>query len=194
MKATIYFLVRVEDSYNNYVELDNGVKLSTNNSIDSVQHINRVGKVISAPKGTIVDEGDFILFHHNICRESWGNKSKRRSSVFAISDNEYFVPIPEIFMYMKEGTEKWKAIAPFVFIKPIPAEKIKLKNGLEVTEESYNGMKPLMGKVAYVNKELEEKGVNEGDIIAFQQYSEHEYKIKDEIFYKMKNKDILAIL
>tara|TARA_R110002073_G_scaffold332814_1_gene519384 strand:+ start:2329 stop:2913 length:585 start_codon:yes stop_codon:yes gene_type:complete len=194
MKATIYFLVRVEDSYNNYVELDNGVKLSTNNSIDSVQHINRVGKVISAPKGTIVDEGDFILFHHNICRESWGNKSKRRSSVFAISDNEYFVPIPEIFMYMKEGTDKWKAIAPFVFIKPIPAEKIKLKNGLEVTEESYNGMKPLMGKVAYVNKELEEKGVNEGDIIAFQQDSEHEYKIKDEIFYKMKNKDILAIL
>jgi len=194
MKATIYFLVRVEDSYNNYVEMDNGVKLSTNNSIDSVQHINRVGKVIDAPKGAIVEEGDMLLFHHNICREAWGLKKKKRASVFSISDNEFFIPVTEIFMYMKKGEDKWRAIAPFVFVEPIPAETIQLPNGLTVEEESYKGMKPLVGRLAYSNPQLENLGAKEGDIVAFQQYSEHEYEIKGKLYYKMRNPDVLAVL
>lgn len=194
MKSTIYFLVRVEDSYNNYVEIGDGIKLSTNNSIDSVEHINRVGKVIDAPKGAIVNEGDFLLFHHNICRESWGAKGKRRPSVFAMADDMFFVPVTEIFMYMRQDEDKWNALAPFVFIEPIPAEVKTLKNGLIVEEESYKGMKPLVGKVAYPNQELIDKGVKEGDTIAFQQDSEHEYELKGKLYYKMRNSDILAIL
>lgn len=194
MKSTIYFLVRVENSYNNYVELDDGTQLSINNSIESVESINRVGKVIDVPKGTIVEEGDFLLFHHNICRESWGHGSNKRKSVFAVSDDTYFVPAPEIFMYMKKGTTKWVAVAPFVFIEPIPAETKTLSNGIKVKEDSYKGMKPLVGKVAYPNQELLDKGVTEGDTIVFQQDSEHEYEIKGNLYYKMKNQDILAIL
>jgi co-chaperonin GroES (HSP10) len=194
MKSTIYFIVQVEDSYNNYIELGDGTKLSTNNSIDSVEHINRVGKVIDAPKGTIVDRGDFLLFHHNICRESWGAKGKKRTSVFAMSDNTFFVPVTEIFMYMKAGSDKWNALAPFVFIKPIPAGSEVLPNGLEVKEDDYNGKKPLVGIMSYPNKELMDKGVREGDIVAFLEDSEHEYEIKGNLYYKMRNSDILAIL
>ena len=194
MKATLFFLVRVEDSYNNYVELDNGQRLSVNTSIDVVENINRVGKVIDAPKGAIVEEGDFLLFHHNICRESWGAKGKRRKSTFSINDDTYFIPATEIFMYMKKDTNKWIAVAPFVFIEPIPAETKKLSNGLAVEEESYKGMKPLVGRVAYPNEQLLNLGVKEGDTIAFQQDSEHEYEIKGKLYYKMKNQDVLAVL
>lgn len=194
MKSTLYFLVRVEDSYNNYVEMGNGQKLSINTSLDSVEHINRVGKVISAPKGVKVEEGDFLLFHHNICRESWGAKGKKRKSVFCVTDNVYFVPIPEVFMYMKEGTDKWISSAPFVFIEPIPAESKKLSSGMMIQEESYKGKKPLVGRVAYPNQQLIDMGVTEGDIIAFQQDSEHEYEIRGNTYYKMRNQDILAVI
>lgn len=194
MKATIYFLVRVEDSYNNFVEMDNGEKLSINNSIDDVETINRVGKVIDAPKGAIVEEGDFLLFHHNICRQSWGLKSKKRPSVFSISPNIFFIPVTEVFMYMKKGEDKWNAVDPFVFIEPIPASSYTLPNGIEIQEESYYGMKPLVGKVAYPNEQLKSVGVKEGDIIAFQQDSEHRYDLKGNLYYKMRTQDILAIL
>lgn len=194
MKATLFFLVRVENSYNNYVELDNGTQFAINNSIDTVKEINRVGKVIDAPKGSIVEEGDMLLFHHNICRESWGVKGKKRKSIFSITDDTFYVPATEIFMYMKKGTDKWTAAAPFVFIEPIPAEAKQLSNGLTVEEDSYKGMKPLVGRVAYANDQLLSKGVKEGDVIAFQQDSEHEYEIKGNLYYKMKNRDILAIL
>ena len=194
MKSTIYFIVRVEDSYNNYVEFDNGIRYATNNSIESVEHINRVGKVISAPKGTLVSEGDLLLFHHNICRQSYGFKGKKKHSSFAISEDIFFVPVTEIFMHIKEGESDWTALSPFVFIEPIPAEIKTLPNGLKVKEEDYKGMKPLIGKVAYPNKQLLDKGVNKGDVIAFQQDSEHEYELKGNIYYKMRNNDILAVI
>ena len=194
MKSTVYFLVRVEDTYNNYVQLDDGQRLSTNNSIDSVENINRVGKVIDAPKGAIVEEGDLLLFHHNICREAWGLKGKKRKSGFAISDNVFFIPVTEIFMYMKKGTDNWVALAPFTFVEPIPAGTKTLPNGITVEEESHKGMKPLVGRMAYPNQELIDKGVKEGDIIAFQEYSEHEYQLKGKLYYKMRSSDVLAIL
>lgn len=193
MKSTLYFLVRVNDTYNNYIELSDGTKFYTNNSIESVQHINRVGEVVAAPNGMLAKEGDLLLFHHNICRDAWGLKGKRRKSSFAIEDDLFYIPVPEIFMYMERGSDKWTALDPFVFIKPIPAEKVTLPNGLEVEEDSYEGMKPLVGTVGYGNKKLESLGVKEGDTVCFQENSEHKYEIKGELFYKMRTTDILAV-
>jgi hypothetical protein len=194
MRATLNFIVQVEDSYNNYIDLGDDARLSVNNSIESVKHINRVGKVISAPKGTVVKEGDFVLFHHNICRESWGLKSKRKKSPFSLFDKVFFVPPTEIFMYKKSDSDEWSALSPFVFIKPIPSSVVTLSNGLKVKEESYKGMRPLEGLVAYPNSALIDMGVSKGDTVAFQENSEHEYEILGEIFYKMRNPDILAVL
>ena len=194
MKASIYFLVEVENTYNNYIEISKDVKFSVNNTIDSMEHINRVGKFIDGPKGSIVSPGDFLLFHHNICRESFGKQGKRRKSVFNVKDNIFYIPATEIFMVMKKSSDQWEALDPYTFIKPIPAEKQKLPNGFELKEESYKNMKPLMGILEYPNKKLLELGAKKGDIIAFQENSEHEFEIKGEIFYKMKTRDILAIL
>lgn len=193
MKSTIYFIVQVEDSYNNYVEFDDGTKMSTNNSIDDVEHINRVGKVITAPKGAIVEEGDFLLFHHNICRSSWGLKGKKRPSVFSMSEDTFFIPATEVYMYMKKDTDKWIALNPYVLVEPIPAETTTLANGLQIEEENYRGMKPLVGIMAYPNQDLLDYGVKEGDTVVFQQDSEHEYKIKGKTYYRMQSRDVLAV-
>ena len=193
MKATLYFLVEVDNDYNNYIEMANGQKLKVNDSIDSVENVNRIGKLISAPKGTIVQPGDFILFHHNICRKSWGLKGKLRKSVFNVRGNIYYVPVTEIFMYRKPEDDDWRAIHPFTFVKPIEAKMEVLPNGLEVMEETYKNMKDLVGTMWYPNKELEEMGVKRGDTIAFEEYSQHEFEINGEIYYKMRTSDVLGV-
>jgi co-chaperonin GroES (HSP10) len=194
MKATIFFLVEVKDHYNNYVEFQDGTLFAENNSIDSVEHINRVGKVIGAPKGAIVSPGDMLLFHHNICRATYGVKGKRRFSTFLVTGDVFFIPVTEAFMYMKKGETEWRAVDPFVFVEPIPSETITLPNGFEAEEENHNGMKPLVGRMAFPNQELLSMGVNVGDEIAFLEWSEHEYKINDKIYYKMRTRDVLAVL
>lgn len=194
MKATYYFIVEVKDSYNNYIKLENGLEVMVNNTIDSVEHINRVGKVISAPLGTKSSPGDMILFHHNICRDAWGFKGTKRTSMFQISPDHYFVPVPEIFMIKRADSDRWEALDPFVFIKPIPAQKVKLPNGLEVMVNDYKDMDESVGEIAFVNKTLEMQGVKNGDLITFEEYSQHEYIIDGELYYKMKTSDILALV
>ena len=195
MKATLYFLVEVENDYNNYVDMSNGQQLAVNNSIDSVEHLNREGTIIDAPKGAIVSKGDKVLFHHNICRNTFGLKGKRRRSNFHINANNYFIPFTEIFMVKyKNKKAKWEAVDPVVFIEPLPVVNKTLPNGLVVLEDSYKEMKDLIGKVAFPNKQLLSLGVKEGDMVSFEEYSEHEYTIEGKVYYKMKTKDILGVL
>jgi len=194
MKATLYFLVEVDQDYNNFVEMSDGTKLAVNNSIDSVEHLNRTGTVIDAPKGSIVSKGDSLMFHHNICRRSYGLKGKLRVSNFHINANNYFIPFTEIFMVKYKGKDKWEAIDPVVFIEPLPVVKKTLPNGLVVTEDSYKEMKNLIGKVAFPNKELMSQGIKKGDMISFQEDSEHEYFIDGKMYYKMKTQDVLGLV
>src|SRR3990172_6635284 len=108
MKATVYFLVKVSEAYNNEVTLSNGMTIAVNNSVGSVKHINRTGVFLDGPAGSNAEPGDELLFHHNICRESWNKKSKRKS-VFYIKDNIYYVPLTEIYMIKKQGSDDWEA-------------------------------------------------------------------------------------
>ena len=53
---------------------------------------------------------------------------------------------------------------------------------------------PLMGKVKYINKELEVFGVQEGDEVSFQPESEYEFRIDDEVLYRMFTNNITFII
>ena len=191
MRATLYLLVEVTNDYNNYETLSNGIEVMTNNTIESVENVNRIGKVISAPKGTKAEEGDILLFHHNICRKARGFKGKKDLSPFQLKPNVFFVPATEIFMINKG--KGWESIDPYVFVKPMPSKTIILPNGMEVKEDDYKGTNESAGIIAFNNKFLSEQGVKEGDIIAFQEDSQHEYIIDGELYYKMQTNDILAI-
>lgn len=192
MRASIYILVEVESAYNNFIDIGEGKKLMINNSIDDVETINRVGKVIDSPSGMNCNPGDLLLFHHNICRQSWAKGSLRESN-FCVRGNVYYVPATEVMMIQKVGEEDWTALDPFVFIEPVEAGTIEYPNGLKVKEENYNGKKHLQGILAYPNKSVEDLGAKKGDMVWFQQDSEHEYKIKGKLYYKMRTSDILAI-
>lgn len=194
MRSAAYILVEVQENYNNFVTLDNGDQYMVNNSIDDVESINRVGKVIHAPGFMKCEPGDMLLFHHNICRMSWGPGGTLRKSAFEVRPHIYYIPATEVFMIMRKGEKDWAALDPFVFVKPVPAGERVLPNGLPVLEENRNGWKHLKGEIAYPNEELQKMGVKAGDMVAFQQDSEHEYKIKGELYYKMRTNDILAVL
>ena len=191
MKATLYFLVEVINDYNNYETLSNGLEVMVNNTIESVENINRVGKVISAPKGTKAEKGDMLLFHHNICRRARGLKGVNRISGFQVKPNVFFIPVTEVFM-MDKGNG-WEAVDPYIFIEPLPKTMITLPNGMEIAEDDYKGQNETIGKVAFNNDFLRGQGLSDGDVIAFEEFSQHEYEIDGKLYYKMMAKDILAI-
>mgnify|MGYP000206339824 CR=1 FL=1 len=56
MKTVNYIIVEVEEAYNNKLD---GIII--NNSIENVGNINRVAKVVSAPKFTVLNKGDEVI-------------------------------------------------------------------------------------------------------------------------------------
>lgn len=192
MKVLNFIIVEVEEAYNNEIELNSGVKLTVNTTIESVEHINRVAKVVSAPEFTILQEGDEVIIHHNICRLRNGVKGEKVYSNYHLEGNKYFVPLTEVFMYRRDSD--WISIDPYCFVKPIKIE------GQESSfiyipdefKEGHKGNERHVGILEYPNKQLIEEGYKKGDKIIFSKNSEYEFNIDGTIMYKMSSKDILA--
>ena len=188
MTTPNYLIVEVEEEYNNETKSENGFGFIVNTTIESVSNINRIAKVVKAPEYVILEEGDEVVLHHNILRlrnSVGGNVIK---SNFYIGDNQYYVPLTEVFMYRRDG--EWHPLDPYCFVKPIRGvdrEGFSYKNG-------YKGNLDHVGEIIVVNKSLEQQGVKKGDIVAFSRDSEYEFNIDGDLLYKMSTKDILAIL
>jgi hypothetical protein len=116
-----------------------------------------------------IESGDTLLVHHNTFRKYYDMKGKERSGPSYFKDNLFFIFDDQYFMY-KKSDGKWKAPAPYCFVKPAGD--------------------PLMGTIVYGNEELEALGIMEGDLISFQPDSEYEFKIEDEVLYRMFTRNI----
>ncbi|NRA77265.1 MAG: hypothetical protein HRU18_03570 [Pseudoalteromonas sp.] len=194
MRSINYIIVEVDSAYNNDKDIGNGINITVNTSIESVEHINRVAKVVKAPDFTMLEEGDEVIVHHNIFRLRNDQMGLEVESNYWIEDNKYFVPLTEVFMY-RRGDSDWKALDPYCFVKPIEQEQPEQVQGIYVKdmEDNYKGMVKNTGVMAYVNESLKSLGVSDGDTIAFSNYSEYEFTIDGELYYKMATKDIIGI-
>lgn len=191
MKSNNFVIVEVDKAYNNEKKIGD-VSLVVNSTIESVEHINRIGKVIAAPSFTPLKEGDSVIIHHNICRLRNGIKGLQVESDYHIENFTYFVPLTEVFMYKREG-EEWTALAPYCFVEPID-DQAKMVGSIYIPNDSdnYKGRIARQGIMKHANPDLIENGINNGDHIAFSEDSEYEFLIDDKIYYKMSNNDVLG--
>jgi len=184
MKTLHYVIVHADQEYNNEKELEGGVKLVTNISIESVTHVNRLAKVKAAPKQTILKAGDEIIVHHNIFRQKNDVKGDRRKSDFYLGPKEYFVPLDMIFAYRRDGGE-WEALAPYFFVKPIEEEEKITDAGIILPPmEKYVHREAV---VRFSNKQLrEEWDVHPGDVVGYGKNQEYEFDIEGELLYRVR--------
>ncbi len=186
-------IVEVDEAYVNYVNSSSGSKIYTSSTIESVESINRTAKVVDAPSFTILKSGDEVIIHHNIVRLRYGMQGSVIKSNYHYKDNLYYVPLTEVFMF-KRGDSDWESLNPFCFIKPIKYEN-KVLSGLTIydnTDNSHKNKVKNIGEVKYLNSEMKSMGLKEGDRVIFSDYSEYEFNINGELYYKMSTKDILA--
>lgn len=188
MEAVNYLLIEVGGDYINKRD-----GLIVNTTIESVTDINRIGKVLSAPSNTAVQKGDEVIIHHNILRKRRNTKGVIMDSEFHVMGNTYFVPLTEAFMH-KDNSGKWKPLESFCFVKPIEYDSDKGQDEItnSLSNITHKGKIKGTGLLTFPNKELLDQGLKEGDRILFSDYSEYEFRIDGEIYYKMSTKDIIG--
>jgi hypothetical protein len=106
-------------------------------------------------------------------------KGREKSGRSFFKDDLFFIDHEQFFLYKKDS--EWKAHGKYCFIKPVDAkESFIFKAGEE----------PLVGIIKYINKELESKGLKEGDTISFEPDSEYAFQVDGEKLYRMFTSNI----
>lgn len=187
MQSPYSFIVRPLKGkrYDNTKEIG-GLDFIVSTSKEDHKASNRFGQVISLPlsyKGD-VNIGDILLVHHNVFKFYYDMQGREKSGKSFFMEDMFLVDEDQFFLYYQN--EKWIAHSKYCFIKPVKAKESFLgKTGKE---------EPLIGTVKYINKELINLGVKQGDEISYTPDSDYEFIINDEKLYRMYTENITMIL
>lgn len=170
---------------------DNSKKIAEVDFLTSVSqedHIasNRFAKVIALPinYNGPVKEGDTLLVHHNVFKLYYDMYGREKSGRSFLKDNLFLIDNEQFFLYKQSGN--WKAHGKYCFVKPAPLKDSYIFKG--------GNEEPLFGTIKYINQELIELGVKEGDEISFTPDSEYEFNIEGEKLYRMFTNNITMII
>jgi co-chaperonin GroES (HSP10) len=128
-----------------------------------------------------VSKGDTILVHHNVFKYYNDIYGRQKSGRSWLKDNLFIVDFDQFFLY-KKGDE-WKAFDKYCFVKPIK-KKDSYIIGSGVKEE------PLHGELVYLNDQLVELGLEKGDNICFEPFSEYMFDIEGQKLLRMYTSNI----
>ena len=187
MKSPFNFIVQpsLGRRYSNTKKIG-GIDLIISSSEEDASASNREAIVKELPIGYSgpIKIGDTLLVHHNVFKFYYDMRGREKSGQSFFKDDLFFIDDDQFFLY-KRG-DKWRSHGKYCFIKPVPPEESVILKPLE--EE------PLVGVVRYINQELLDLGVKEGDRVSFQPESEYPFEVEGEKLYRMFTKNITLIL
>ena len=186
MRSPFYFIIKPYNlrRYDNIKKIGD-VDFVTSTSKEDHTSSNRFATVIETPLNYDgpIKKGDTLLVHHNVFRLYYDMKGREKSGRSFLKDDIFFVDYDQFFLYKSNG--EWKAHDKYCFVKPIDAEDFFIEKGKE---------EPLVGIIKYINKQLIEKGVKEGDKISFTPGSEYPFYVDGEKLYRMFTDNITMLL
>ena len=186
MKSPFYFIIKPYNlrRYDNIKKIG-GVDFVTSTSKEDHTASNRFATVVEVPLNYDgpIKKGDTLLVHHNVFRLYYDMKGREKSGRSFLKDDLFFVDFDQFFLY--KSNEEWKAHGKYCFVKPVDAEDFFVEKGKE---------EPLVGIIKYINKQLIDKGVKEGDRISFTPDSEYPFYVDGEKLYRMFTDNITMVL
>tara|TARA_R110002012_G_scaffold106015_1_gene247198 strand:+ start:664 stop:1239 length:576 start_codon:yes stop_codon:yes gene_type:complete len=187
MRSPTQFIVRPVGGrrYDNITKYGD-VEFITSSSQEDHKVSNRHAEVLNTPVGYCGDiaVGDTLLVHHNVFKKYYDMKGRAKSGPCHFRDDIFMVEPDQFFLYKKD--KKWHTHSRYCFVRPLNNENCSIFN----MNIENNNHQHLIGQLVYSNKELDALGLKEGDTVAFQPHSEYEFKVDDEVLYRMFTKNI----
>jgi hypothetical protein len=188
MRSPNDFIVRPlgDKRYADTKEVD-GVELIVSSDQEDAKMSNREAVVVSTPinyDGPVA-AGDHLIVHHNVFKFYNDMRGRLRNGRSYFRDGLYFIDGEQYFMWRRPDGE-WKPVGDFCFVKPVKT----LDNWIDKCSD----YEPLTGAVVYPNEDLLVRGVERGDRVLFNPDSEYEFRIGDDLLYRMRSSNITVKL
>lgn len=184
MKSPHGFVVKPPSLYIN-TKIIGDKEIVINSDEESATYVRRECEVIEVPTDYTgpIEKGDIIIVHHNVLRPYLSQQGRRVSSGNHFGDGYFVVEIGLVYAY-KRADSHWVSLNGNVFVAPALSDNTTINKN--TTYE------PLHGVIFINTPYLEGKGIKQGDAVVFRPDSEYQFRIEDNVYYKMNENKIVC--
>lgn len=160
-----------------------GVDFIVSTSDEDHRFSNRFAKVISPPAHNPfgIQKDDVLLVHHNVFKFYNDMYGRQRSGRSFFRDNIFLIDPDQFFAFQRDGV--WYGYDRYCFVKPVYSD---------YDGDKFRKEEPLCGELFIANDYLLSQGLSIGDIVYFTPDSKYEYRIDDQIAYRVYDHQITA--
>jgi len=185
MRSPFYFIVEPLDgkTYDNTRKFgDVDFVISTSQEDHTVTQRHAV--VVATPSGYDgpIKDGDIVIVHHNVFRKYYDMKGREKDSFSLLRPGTYFLDDMQLYAYKQDG--KWNSIGQYNFLRPVE----KVHEGFQFDTDKYIQQ---VGEMVIPSKHMSDIGIVESTRVGFKQDSEYEFRIDDEILYRVADNRIV---
>ena len=194
MKALYHFVVKLEKTHHDTIELENGTVLHVDPKWKEFERRVMYGEVTSLPIKYDVDVevGDTLFFHHHVVMSDALKIDVNEEQRFIVGYDPDNTLACHAIAYRSKKTGELHMLADWVFLQPMEEEEEKQSDIIEVVD-----LKPkshLKAKVFCCPKDMITQGVQPGDIVGFKQNRDYEMKLEDEtVVFRMRSEDMMYV-
>jgi len=190
MKMLENFLVRMPKRFKNTIQV-NGQELYLDPKFDEFQHRVMEGEIVSVPMRyeKVAEPGDTLYFHHHVVMDKGQGIRYNDEDIFIVRYHPDTPYASQAFAVKDENGIR--ALSEWVLLHPIVEEETIKSDVIQII--SFEEEQNKRGKIAFMNKTMEEANLRVGDIVGFSKNSDYEIEIEGEKYWRMRFDDLLYV-
>lgn len=193
MQGLKHFIIEVKEPFKDKVEIGN-LEIYVDKKISRDRSANRLGKVISCPileQSFGIKEGFEIIFDATILYRQIYKEGTQESIHLMDKEKSLYKIEPDMIVLFRENDKsEWKGFKDNLMVEFIT--EVPKSNGSIITIPKAEVVKG-KAKVKYRNEELENEGVENGQVIFMKPTAGIPFFFKNETLYWIRTKDVLAV-
>ncbi len=193
MKALYHFVIRLEKTHHDTIELDNGTELYVDPKWQEFERRMTYGEVVSVPAKyeTDVEPGDTLFFHHHVIMSDALHIDYNGEDRYIVGYDPVNTLACHAIAYRKKDSGELRMLADWVFLQPLEEEK-KDDSAIEIVKLEKEPT--VKAKVFCCPENMITQGVEPGDVVGF--LPGRDYRIKldnDEVVYRMRSEEMMYV-
>ena len=188
------FVVHLENTMVDHVELSNGVSLYIDTTYDEFKHRVNEGEVAYIPYNynTDIEPGDTVYFHHLVVLNG-GQKLPGYDDHYVVFYNPETVVNSQVIAYRKKDSGSVIPMKGWSILKYVEEPDKELKSDVIELVKLQEDNTPSKGAVAFDSEDIKDLGLKVDDVVGFAKNMDYRFKIDGDEYYRVRTEDLLYV-